>query len=368
MGEFSLSRRRFVYGAGTGAVAAAASGFPAPAIAQDKREWTMISTFPKGSPGLQRSGERVARSIESLSEGRITVKTYGAGELVPALEVFDAVREGKAALANSMPYYWTGKDKLAAFFSACPGGLTAEEQNAWIYHGGGQELWDEFYAQYNLKGFVTGTFGSQQIGWFNKEINSLDDLQGLKIRITGLAGEVMDRLGASTTLLPIGEVMAALQSGTLDATEFLGGWVDSAFGFPKVVKNFYGPGFHEPGSAEELLVNLEEWNALPDDLKSVVDHACRTENAYHSALFAHNQAMALRQISQEYGVNVTTMPDEVLMALFKTSREVVSEIGNSSELGRRIYKSWSEYRKARIDFGSNQTQGFLQWRQRAESA
>lgn len=369
MGEHSFSRRQFVYGAGVGAATAATvSSFPKPAIAQDKREWTMVSTFPKGSPGLQRSGERVARSIESLSGGRITVKTYGAGELVPALEVFDAVREGKAQMANSMPYYWTGKDPLSAFFSACPGGLTAEEQSGWIYHGGGQELWDEFYGQYNLKGLMTGTFGSQQVGWFTRDINSLEDLKGLKIRITGLAGEVMDRLGAATTLLPIGEVMAALQSGTLDASEFLGGWVDSAFGFPKVVKNFYGPGFHEPGSAEELMINLDAWNELPDDLKSVIDHACRAENAYHTALFAYQDAMALRKIVDEHNVNVATLPDDVLMALFKTSNEVVAEVGNSSELGRKIYESWSTFRKARIDFGPNQAFGFLDWRARAESA
>jgi TRAP-type mannitol/chloroaromatic compound transport system substrate-binding protein len=348
--------------AGAFAATAVASSFPAPAIASGVREWVMVSTFPKGSPGLQQSGANVAKNIEELSGGRIKVKAFGAGELVPAMETFDAVRENKAQLGNSMPYFWTGKDKLASFFSAAPGGLTAEEQAAWLYHGGGQELWDEVYAQYNLKGLMTGAFGSQQAGWFNKEINSLDDLQGLKIRIPGLAGEVLGRLGASPTMLPLGEVIGALQAGTIDAAEFIGGWVDLAFGFPKVAKYFYGPGFHEPGSTEELLVNLDEWNDLEDDLKAVVEHACRSEYAQHSALFTYHQPMALKKIVEEYGVQVKPFPDEVMEAIFKTSNELMLEIGDSSDLSRRIYKSWDAYRQARIQFGDNQTLGLLKWR------
>lgn len=363
-----VKRRAFLTTTAAAAAATVASSFPTPAISQQRREWIMISTFPKGSPGLQQSGEAIARSIEALSQGRLRVKTYGAGELVPALETFDAVRQNKAQLGNSMPYYWTGKNKLAAFFSAAPGGLTAEEQNAWIYHGGGQELWDELYANYGLKGFVTGSFGSQQLGWFTKPVRSLQDLKGLKIRITGIAGEVMDRLGASSTLIPIGEIMGALQSGTLDAAEFLGGWADLAFGFPKVAKNFYGPGFHEPGSTEELLVNLDEWKKLPADLKLIVDHACRAENARHSALFTYHDAIALRKIVDDYKVNVAVLPDDVLMAMFKVSRETVAEIGNSSPFAKKVYASWSKYRTARIEFGQLQTLGFCRWRALAEKA
>ncbi len=328
----------------------------------------MISTFPKGSPGLQQSGENIAKSVAALSGDRLKIKTYGAGELVPALETFDAVRQNKAQMGNSMPYYWTGKDKIVTFFSAAPGGLTAEEQNAWLYHGGGQQLWDEFYANYGLKGFVTGSFGSQQLGWFTRPVKSLQDLKGLKFRVTGMAGEVMNRLGSSTTLLPIGEIMTALQSGTLDAAEFLGGWSDLAFGFPKVAKNFYGPGFHEPGSTAEMLVNLEEWKKLPDEFKLIIEHACRAENALHSALFTYHDAIALRKIVDDYKVNVAVLPDEVLMAMFKTSRQVVAEIGNSSPFAKRVYESWSRYRTARIEFGELQTFGFSKWRVLAEKA
>lgn len=363
-----LNRRHVLTALAAGGAAATASAFPTPAIAQGRKEWIMISTFPKGSPGLQESGERVARAIEALSGGRLVIKTYGAGELVPALEAFDAVREGKAQMANSMPYYWTGKDKLAAFFSAAPGGLIAEEQLAWLYHGGGQELWDEFYGQYGLKGLANGTFGSQQLGWFNKEINSLDDLRGVKIRITGLAGEVMDRLGASSTLTPLGEVMTALQSGTLDAAEFLGGWVDLAFGFPKVAKHFYGPGWHEPGSVLELMINKAEWDNLEDDLKQVVEQASRAETAWHSGLFSYQQAMALRKIKDEFNVNVAVFPDEVQLAMFKMSEEVVREISEASDLGKKIFESWNTYRQARIDFGENQTLGYLKWRSASNKA
>lgn len=358
------NRRQFLT-ATTGAAAAAATGssvFPTPAIAQDVREWIMVSTFPKGSPGLQQSGERVARTIESLSGGRIKIKAYGAGEFVPAFETFDAVRENKAQLGNSMPYFWTGKDRRAAFFSAVPSGLIAEEQMGWIYHGGGQELWDELYNEYNLKGLLAGIFGSQQAGWFTKEINSLDDLQGVKMRIPGLAGEVMDRVGASTTQLPLGEVMSALQSGTLDASEFLGGWVDLAFGFPKVAKNFYGPGFHEPGSGQELMINREEWDKLPKDLKEIIIHACQSETAYHAGLFAYNQSTALREITSKHDVVVRPFPDDVLRAIFEASEELTAEVGDSDDLARRIYKSWSDYRSTRIEYSDVQTEGFLRWR------
>lgn len=359
-----INRRRFLTTA-SGAAAATVLGtstFPTPAIAQGLREWIMVSTFPKGSPGLQRSGERVARTIESLSDGRIKIKSYGAGEFVPAFETFDAVRENKAQVGNSMPYFWTGKDRRAAFFSAVPSGLIAEEQMGWIYHGGGQALWDELYAGYGLKGFMAGIFGSQQAGWFTKEINSLNDLQGVKMRIPGLAGEVMDRVGASAMQLPLGEVMSALQSGTLDASEFLGGWVDLAFGFPEVAKNYYGPGFHEPGSGQELMLNLEEWNKLPKDLQEIVRHACQSETAYHAGLFAYNQSMALRKITREYGVKVRPFPDDVLEAIFRESEALTAEIGEADDLARRIYQSWSDYRSTRIEFSDVQTEGFLRWR------
>jgi TRAP-type mannitol/chloroaromatic compound transport system substrate-binding protein len=348
--------------------AAVASAFPAPAISQDRKEWIMISTFPKGSPGLQMSGERLAQTISALSAGRLTIKTYGAGELAPALEVFDAVREGKAHCGNSMPYYWVAKDQVAAFFSACPGGLTSEEQSAWNHHGGGQQLWDEFYGQYNLKGFIAGSFPYQQLGWFRDEIHSLDDIRGLSIRITGHAGEVLNRMGATTTLMPVGEVFTALQSGVLDAAEFIGGWIDIAFGFHQVAKNFYGPGFHEPGSAEELIINLDAWNSLDDELKEVVRQACRAEEAYHFAELTYNDTMALRALVDEYGVNVGILPDDVLKTMFKLSEEVTAEIAETSPMARKVYESWNRFRVNRIQFGGNHAAGFLKWRAMAHES
>lgn len=360
-------RRRFLVG--TAAVAAGVatvvtSSVPSPAIASGVRRWNMVSTFPKGSPGLERSGSRIARTIETLSEGKIVIENYGAGELVPAFETFDAVRENQAQLGNSMPYFWTGRDRRAGFFSSVPNGLTADEQMAWLYHGEGQALWDELYAEYGLKGFMAGTFGSQQVGWFKNPINSVDDLSGIRMRIPGLAGDVMERLGVNTVQLPLGEVISAIQSGTIDAAEFLGGWADLAFGFPRVADYLYGPGWHEPGASAELMINLSEWEDLSDHLKACVEHAARSETAYHTGLFVHEDAIALQTIVDEHNVNVQPFPDDVLTAMFEAAEEVTREIGDQDDLARRIFSEWDKLRQSRVRFGSVQAKGYLDWRSR----
>ncbi len=207
--------------------------------------------------------------------GRIQVKVYGAKELVPAFEVFDAVSRGTAEMGHGAAYYWKGKNEAAQFFSTVPFGLTAQEMNGWIYHGGGQALWEELYDQFGLVPAPAGNTGVQMGGWFNKEINCLADLKGLKMRIPGLGGEVLRRAGGTPVNLPGGELFTSLQSGTIDATEWVGPYNDLAFGLYKAAKYYYYPGFHEPGTFLEAMINQKALESLPEDLQAIVMNACR---------------------------------------------------------------------------------------------
>jgi TRAP-type mannitol/chloroaromatic compound transport system substrate-binding protein len=213
------------------------------------------------------------RMIEAMSGGRIRVTVYGGGELVPPFEVFDAVAEGTAQLGHGSPYFWQGKNTVFQFFSGVPFGLTAAEHSAWLYFGGAQALWDRAYEPFGVKGFYAGSSGPQAGGWFTRPIDTLDDLQGLNMRIAGLGGEVMRRLGVNVVLLPPGEIFGALQAGTIDAAEWIGPWNDLAFGLYRTAKYYYMPAFHEFGPALELMVNAQAYEALDDDLKEIVKRA-----------------------------------------------------------------------------------------------
>ncbi len=356
----SANRRRFLKGATLGAVgAAAASSFPAPAIAQGKIRWKMVTSWPKNFPGLGTGAQRIADAITEMSDGRLTVKLYAARELVPAFEVFDAVREGNAEMSHDAAYYWVAKSKLTPFFCTVPGGLTMQEHNAWIYYGGGQELWDELYAGFGLRAFLAGGSGVQMGGWFQKEINSLDDFKGVKMRIPGLGAEVVNRLGGTAVNLPGGEIMPALQSGVIDATEWVGPWNDLAFGFYKIAKFYYGPGFHEPSSALECLINLAAWEALPKDLQAIVRHACTAENARMPAEFTAANGESQTVLVNEHGVDIRHFPDDVIKEMYRLAAEVVAETSAEGDLGKRIYQSWSNFRREAVARGPYAEQGYM---------
>ena len=270
----AINRRSFVKSAAAGATLAT-TALASPAISSDTFSWKMVTTWPKNFPGLGTGAQRIADAITKMSNGRLTVKLYAAGELVPPFEAFDAVREGKAEMTHDASYYWVAKHKAFPFFCTVPGGLTVQEHNAWIYYGGGQELWDELCHGFGMRSFLAGGSGIQMGGWFQKELTSADDMKGIKMRMPGYGAEVINRMGATAVNLPGGEIMPALQSGVIDATEWVGPWNDLAFGFHKVAKYYYGPGFHEPSSALECLVNLEAYNKLPGDLQLIVHQACQ---------------------------------------------------------------------------------------------
>ena len=310
-----------------------------------KREWKMVTTWPKNFPGLGTGAQRIADNITNMSDGRLTVKLFAAGELVPAFECFDAVRENKAQMFHASPYYWINKNKSMPFFGGVPGGVTAQEHNAWINYAGGQNLWDEMYAQFGLKPFMGGNSGTQMGGWFLKEINSVEDFKGLKMRIPGLAAEVLNRMGGTAVALPGGEIMPALQSGAIDATEWVGPWNDLAFGFHKITKFYYGPGFHEPSSALECSTNLEAFNELDNDLKSIIKNACEAENTRMISEFTAANIDAQEKLVKEHGVIIRNFPKDVFNLMMSLSKDVVSETAAEGKLNKKIYESWSAFKE-----------------------
>lgn len=306
--------------------------------------WKMVTAWPKNYPALGTSAERVAERINSMSAGRLTIKVYAGGELVPALEVFDAVSRGTAHMGHGAAYYWKGKTDTAQFFTSVPFGLSAIEMNAWLHKGGGLQLWQEAYAPFGVKPFAIGNSGMQMGGWFNKEIQSLDDLKGLKIRMPGLGGEVLTRLGATTVNLPGSEVFTALQTNAIDASDWVSPYNDLAFGLHKAAKYYYYPGWQEPQAVLELIINQEAWDSLPADLQAIVTEAIRAGNADMLDDFTWNNARALSELKQA-DVQLRRFPDEVLQAMEKESALVLSDLASNSDLNQRIWDSMQAFQQ-----------------------
>ncbi|MGK2871273.1 MAG: TRAP transporter substrate-binding protein [Alphaproteobacteria bacterium] len=340
------SRRSFLVGGA--ALGAAAATLPAPAIAQGKRTLKMVTTWPKNLPGLGMAAEHVAKRITEATDGQLTVKVYAAGELVGAFDVFDAVSSGNADMYHGAEYYFQGKSPAFNFFSGVPFGLTSNEMNAWIYYGGGQELWDELSAKFKLKPFLCANTGVQMGGWFNKEINSTEDFKGLKIRMPGLGGEVLRRLGASVVSIPGGEIYTSLQQGVIDATEWVGPWNDMIFGFYKIAKYYYWPGFHEPGSALALSMNLDVWESLTKSQKVIVQSACAAQNDMTLAEFNANNSSALATLVDKHKVELRRFSDEILTTIGEMSGKVMHEMAQADDITRRIYESYLSSRRDSI--------------------
>jgi len=353
-----MKRREFIKSAGVGA--ALAAGTLAPAIAQDKPfKWKMVTTWPQNFPGLGTGANYLAKIIKDMSGGRIEIRVYGAGELVPAFEVFDAVSRGTAEMGHSAAYYWKGKSEAAQFFSAVPFGLTAQEMNAWLYHGGGMELWQEVYAPFDLFPAAALNTGVQMGGFFNKEINSVADLKGLKMRIPGLGGEVLQRAGGTPVNLPGGEIFTSLQSGAIDATEWVGPYNDLAFGLHKAAKYYYYPGWHEPGTTLECIINRKALDGLPKDLQAIVINACKAANVDGlSDLTAKNNA-ALRTLLEEHKVELRPFPDEVLKRLKELSDQVVADVAKKDPLSKKVYESFQRFREEAIAWHNVSERAYL---------
>ncbi len=348
-----MNRRKFIKSAGTAALTAAALTGPltAPARASNKIQWKMVTAWPKNLPGPGVAAQMLADRITALSGGRIEVKLFAAGELVPGPGVFDAVSQGTADLYHAVPAYWGSKSKGILLFGSQPFGLRADEQLGWMLHGGGQALYDEMYARFNLKPFLCGNSGAQWAGWFRKEIKSADDFKGLRFRTTGLASEMCSKLGMAVQALSGREMFQALQTGTIDAGEFIGPWSDAALGYYQVAKYYYWPGVGEPSSAEECAVNLKTFEKLPADLQQAVAFACYSLYDQVWTEYTTKHALALKQMVAEQGVQVRKLPDDVITAMGNAAGQVIAELRESSdELVRRIVESFLKYRSSIAEY------------------
>ena len=360
-----MRRRRFLtgaIGAGTAGVGAIslASTFPKPALAQERVEWRMVTAWPKGLPGLGSSAERLAERITQLSGGRLTVKVFAGGELVSPLQGLAAVSQGLAEMAHDFSLYHIGQMPAAAFFSAIPFGLTPGEFNGWINFAGGQELWDELYDSAGVKPFLAGNTGVQMGGWFLKEVKSVADLKGLRFSVPGYGGEALKKLGVETVTLSSGDLFGRLQDGSIDGAEWIGPYNDLSLGLYKITKLYYWPGFQEPGTGLECVVNKAKFAALPDDLRQIVAAACLAENDLTAAEYSGRSPGALATLVNEYGVQLKKFPRELLLAFGNASSEVIAEVlENGDEITKRIVTSYLKHRKTALPWSRVADGGFL---------
>jgi TRAP-type mannitol/chloroaromatic compound transport system substrate-binding protein len=354
----SQNRRSFLAAGTTAGVAAATLGFPMIARAQQSFNWKMTSAYPKGAPFYMEgpgSATDLAKRIEAMSNGRLKISVYGAGELIPALEGFDAVRAGTVEMNHANSYFWTGKTFAAQYFTAVPFGLNFQGMNGWLYDGGGQALWNEVYAPFGMIAFPCGNTGVQMTGWFKKEIKSVNDFKGLKMRIPGLAGKVYATLGVDVKLLPGGEIFPALERGVIDAAEFVGPYQDRRLGLHKAAKNYYTTGWHETATVSELLINKAAWEKLPKDLQAIVENACAACNVISEGWCQRTNAEAMDDLVKNQGVMARPLPDDVVKALREATNKVLAE-GIKDPLTKKVhdsymaymakYKSWAAYSEA----------------------
>ena len=337
----NVTRRSMLTTAGLSVTAAVATPLlNSPAKASNNIEWKMVTSWPKGAPGVGTTAQRLADRITSMSGGRLNVKLYAGGELVPPLEVFDAVSSGQAEMAHTASFFWQGKAKSSVFFTTVPFGLTAAEHMAWINHGGGQDLWNEVYEPFGIRPFMAGNTGIQMGGWFKKEIQSLDDLAGVKIRAAGLGGEIYKKLGAAPIFLPPSDIYPGLQSGVVDAAEFLGPWSDRSFGFYKAAPYYYWPSFNKPNGSAECLVHQNAYESLPSDLQEIVRNACEAENAFALSESDWQNALALENLAHEKSVKLRQFPEEVLQKAKNLTTGIMDDFVEGDVLASKILSSY----------------------------
>jgi TRAP-type mannitol/chloroaromatic compound transport system substrate-binding protein len=306
--------------------------------------WRLVTSWPKNYPGLGMAPERIADLVEEMSDGQMKITVYGAEEQVPAFGVFDAVSSGSHQMGHSGGYFWKGKVPAAQFFTSVPFGLTADEINAWVNRGGGLELWREIYAPFNIYPIPAGNTGTQMFGWFNKEINSLEDIKGLKMRIPGIGGEVLKEAGGIPVTLPGGELFTALQTGVIDATEWVGPYNDLTFGFHQAAKYYYYPGWHEPGPMLELLINIDAWNSLPKHLQVIIETASKAVNQDMLDEYLAKNNQALTELVEVHGVELRRLPDDVIEEFKEISNSILDDLAKEDETISKVYRSYLDFK------------------------
>jgi TRAP-type mannitol/chloroaromatic compound transport system substrate-binding protein len=349
-------RRRDVLAA---AVAGATSNFAAPAVAQRIRRLKMVTEWPEETPGLHASALRLAQMIGIATDGRILIEVFPAGALVRPFETFDAVAAGVADMYYASEYYWEKKAPAFNFFAAVPFGFTADELFAWVHYGGGQELWDALSVQFNIKSLLCANTGCQMGGWFTREITSPQGFKGLRYRMPGLGAEVLRRLGAIVLSLPGGEIVPALKSGALDASEWANPWTDMAMGLHKAANYYYYPGFHEPGTGNAVGINKGVWDSLDSNDRRIIEAMAACEYARALAEFNANNARSLRQLRGEGTIKILKFDDSLLKTFFDISRDVIAEVGSGDDLSKKIYASYQQFLGLIKDWSDTAERAFL---------
>ena len=356
----NVTRRNFARGGALGLATALA----VPALAQSgKMRWRMITSWPKRLPGPGMSAERVAERIGALSGGRLEISVSAAGEVVPALEVLDAVGSGVAEIGHTAAFYWQGKEPATAFFTTVPFGLLPNEHVAWVDAGGGQALWDELYAPFGVKPFMAGNTGTCMGGWFRREIKSRDDVRGLKLRSLGLGGEVYHRLGAIPQTTAPGEILVALQSGLIEGAEFVGPGSDIALGLYRYAPFYYYPGFNKPNGTGECIVSLKAWQALDRELQAVVAHACATEASYALAEMERLNIEALAALTTQDNVKLRSFSADLIDAARAQAKDVLADFAGKSPGAAKVHASYVAFRDKVSAWSRISTEAVLQSRE-----
>lgn len=327
-----------------GALLAGCRASEAPAVIERPSiNWRMVSSFPRSLDILYGGAEFFTQRVEALTGGRFKIRLYPAGEIVPPNQVLDAVQQGTVHCGQAASYYYTGKNEALAFDTGLPFGLNARQQLAWLEIGGGLELIREIFAGFNVISFPAGGTGAQMGGWFRREINSVADLNGLKMRIPGIGGEVMSRMKVTVQMLSGSEVYMAIERGVIDAVEWVGPYDDEKLGFHKIIKNYYYPGWWEPGATLSHYVNKTEWEKLPDDYKAAIECASRETSLRMLAEYDTKNAEALVRLS-EAGVQFRRFPDDLLVEAERITQQVLEEKANANPAYRKIYDHWRAFR------------------------
>ena len=346
-----MDRRKVLKSAVVGAASAAAATVAAPVIAashEKKMKINMVSTWPRDFPGLGTGAQRFAERVNKMSGGSMEINYSAAGERVKAFDSFDEVASGNSQIYHGAEYYWKGKHPGFAYFTSVPFGLTYTEMNAWIRFGGGQELWDKLAGSFGLKGLMCGNTGVQMGGWFRKEMNSADDFKGLKMRMPGLGGDVISKLGASPVTLPGGQIYENLTSGSIDATEWVGPWNDKIMKFYEAAKYYYYPGMHEPGGPQSFGMNKKWWEALSKTEQHIIKAACEAEFLNLMSEYNANNGQYLEKLIKEHGVKLRKFNDDVYDGFGEAAEEVFATAQAHSPLAKKIHESFI---KARAEVG-----------------
>ena len=345
-----MQRRKFLSNAGS-ALAVGAGSISTIASAQAAAlptiKWRLTSSFPKSLDTIFGAADVISRRVAVATGGKFQIQVFAAGEIVPGPSALDAVKDGTVECCHTAPYYYFGKDATFAFGTALPFGLNARQQNAWMYHGGGLALMREFYKNYNIINFPSGNTGAQMGGWFRKEIKTVADLKGLKMRIAGLAGRVLAKVGVVPQQISGGDIYPALEKGTIDAAEWVGPYDDEKLGFNKVAKYYYYPGWWEGGPQLDLFVNIKQWEALPPEYKSVLESACAEANLDMLAKYDAVNPAALRRLVAQ-GVQLRPFSREILNACYAAANAVYAEVAEKNAKFKKIYEPWKKFREDQI--------------------